>query len=168
MPCLELRSNVIACRVCCSLVRGRSSDGFRETQELFMRAMLRDFPYSENTLIQTIVKTLAPIPIVCHHVIIQHTYFKSGSGTSTVDDVTLCCRAAGRQRWTCSTRRSTASTCRASRRRAVRATASAPARSAPAARRSVPVRLSGRALRLVVCAIFRSSTQPGGWFMQCS
>nr|XP_057903109.1 ankyrin repeat and MYND domain-containing protein 2-like isoform X1 [Doryrhamphus excisus]XP_057903110.1 ankyrin repeat and MYND domain-containing protein 2-like isoform X1 [Doryrhamphus excisus]XP_057903111.1 ankyrin repeat and MYND domain-containing protein 2-like isoform X1 [Doryrhamphus excisus] len=46
-----------------SLLRGRDSDGFPQYQEKFIRDCIRKFPYCETTLLQELVRTIAPVEI---------------------------------------------------------------------------------------------------------
>ncbi|XP_061912693.1 ankyrin repeat and MYND domain-containing protein 2-like isoform X1 [Entelurus aequoreus] len=46
-----------------SLLRGRDSDGFPQYQEKFIRDCIRKFPYCETTLLQQLVRSIAPIEI---------------------------------------------------------------------------------------------------------
>ncbi|XP_054620093.1 ankyrin repeat and MYND domain-containing protein 2-like isoform X1 [Dunckerocampus dactyliophorus] len=46
-----------------SLLRGRDSDGFPQYQEKFIRDCIRKFPYCETTLLQQLVRTIAPVEI---------------------------------------------------------------------------------------------------------
>lgn len=47
-----------------SLLRGRDSDGFPQYQEKFIRDCIRKFPYCEATLLQQLVRSIAPVEIV--------------------------------------------------------------------------------------------------------
>lgn len=47
-----------------SLLRGRDSDGFPQYQEKFIRDCIRKFPYCEATLLQKLVRSIAPVEIV--------------------------------------------------------------------------------------------------------
>lgn len=49
-----------------SLLRGRESDGFPQYQEKFIRDCIRKFPYCETTLLQQLVRSIAPVEIVSH------------------------------------------------------------------------------------------------------
>ncbi|XP_061675563.1 ankyrin repeat and MYND domain-containing protein 2a isoform X2 [Syngnathoides biaculeatus] len=46
-----------------SLLKGRDSDGFPVFQEKFIRECVRKFPYSEATLLQQLVRSIAPVSI---------------------------------------------------------------------------------------------------------
>uniref|UniRef100_A0A4W6CY54 Ankyrin repeat and MYND domain containing 2 n=1 Tax=Lates calcarifer TaxID=8187 RepID=A0A4W6CY54_LATCA len=46
-----------------SLLRGRDSDGFPQYQEKFIRDCIRKFPYCEATLLQQLVRSIAPVEI---------------------------------------------------------------------------------------------------------
>ncbi|XP_010795909.1 ankyrin repeat and MYND domain-containing protein 2-like [Notothenia coriiceps] len=46
-----------------SLLKGRDSDGFPQYQEKFIRDCIRKFPYCEATLLQELVRSIAPIEI---------------------------------------------------------------------------------------------------------
>lgn len=46
-----------------SLLRGRESDGFPQYQEKFIRDCIRKFPYCETTLLQQLVRSIAPVEI---------------------------------------------------------------------------------------------------------
>ncbi|XP_059205886.1 ankyrin repeat and MYND domain-containing protein 2-like [Centropristis striata] len=46
-----------------SLLRGRESDGFPHYQEKFIRDCIRKFPYCEATLLQQLVRSIAPVEI---------------------------------------------------------------------------------------------------------
>ncbi|XP_022075915.2 ankyrin repeat and MYND domain-containing protein 2-like isoform X1 [Acanthochromis polyacanthus] len=45
------------------LLRGRDSDGFPQYQEKFIRDCIKKFPYCEVTLLQQLVKSIAPVDI---------------------------------------------------------------------------------------------------------
>ncbi|CAL8295917.1 unnamed protein product [Merluccius merluccius] len=45
------------------LLKGRDSDGFPQNQEKFIRDCIRKFPYCEATLLQQLVKSIAPVEI---------------------------------------------------------------------------------------------------------
>lgn len=47
-----------------SLLKGRDSDGFPQYQEKFIRDCIRKFPYCEATLLQQLVRSIAPVEIV--------------------------------------------------------------------------------------------------------
>ena len=47
-----------------SLLKGRDSDGFPQYQEKFIRDCIRKFPYCEATLLQELVRSIAPVEIV--------------------------------------------------------------------------------------------------------
>ncbi|KAK7480965.1 hypothetical protein BaRGS_00027780 [Batillaria attramentaria] len=49
-----------------SLVKGRDSDGFPETQERLIRQALKEFPYAESQLLQQLVRQIAPVKIVTY------------------------------------------------------------------------------------------------------
>ncbi|TDH04457.1 hypothetical protein EPR50_G00152290 [Perca flavescens] len=46
-----------------SLLKGRDSDGFPQYQEKFIRDCIRKFPYCEATLLQQLVRSIAPVEI---------------------------------------------------------------------------------------------------------
>ncbi|KAJ8290629.1 hypothetical protein GJAV_G00015500 [Gymnothorax javanicus] len=46
-----------------SLLKGRDSDGFPQYQEKFIRECIRKFPYCDATLLQQLVRTIAPVEI---------------------------------------------------------------------------------------------------------
>ncbi|KAK5883090.1 hypothetical protein CesoFtcFv8_019456 [Champsocephalus esox] len=46
-----------------SLLKGRDSDGFPQYQEKFIRDCIRKFPYCEATLLQELVRSIAPVEI---------------------------------------------------------------------------------------------------------
>ncbi|XP_072365271.1 ankyrin repeat and MYND domain-containing protein 2a [Scyliorhinus torazame] len=46
-----------------SLLKGRDTDGFPYYQEKFMRECIRKFPWCEATLLQQLVRTIAPVEI---------------------------------------------------------------------------------------------------------
>ncbi|KAG1952248.1 tudor domain-containing protein [Pimephales promelas] len=46
-----------------SLVKGRDSDGFPVFQEKFLRECIRKFPYCDATLLQQLVRSIAPVEI---------------------------------------------------------------------------------------------------------
>ncbi|KAM6974142.1 LOW QUALITY PROTEIN: ankyrin repeat and MYND domain-containing protein 2-like [Tautogolabrus adspersus] len=46
-----------------NLLRGRDSDGFPQYQEKFIRECIRKFPYCEATLLQELVRSIAPVAI---------------------------------------------------------------------------------------------------------
>lgn len=46
------------------LLKGRDSDGFPQYQERFIRDCIRKFPYCEATLLQQLVRSIAPVEIV--------------------------------------------------------------------------------------------------------
>ncbi|KAM6958810.1 ankyrin repeat and MYND domain-containing protein 2-like [Aplochiton taeniatus] len=46
-----------------SLLKGRESDGFPQYQEKFIRDCIRKFPYCEATLLQQLVRSIAPVEI---------------------------------------------------------------------------------------------------------
>ncbi|XP_072109481.1 ankyrin repeat and MYND domain-containing protein 2a [Mobula birostris] len=46
-----------------SLLKGRDSDGFPTYQEKFIRECIRKFPWCEATLLQQLVRTIAPVEI---------------------------------------------------------------------------------------------------------
>lgn len=48
----------------CSLLKGRDSDGFPVFQEKFIRECIRKFPYCDATLLQQLVRSIAPVEIV--------------------------------------------------------------------------------------------------------
>lgn len=48
----------------CSLLKGRESDGFPVYQEKFIRECIRKFPYCDATLLQQLVRSIAPVEIV--------------------------------------------------------------------------------------------------------
>lgn len=47
-----------------SLLKGRDTDGFPVYQEKFIRECIRKFPYCDITLLQQLVRSIAPIEIV--------------------------------------------------------------------------------------------------------
>ena len=47
-----------------SLLKGREGDGFPVFQEKFVRECVRKFPYSDATLLQQLVRSIAPVEIV--------------------------------------------------------------------------------------------------------
>ncbi len=49
---------------CPSLLKGRDGDGFPQYQEKFIRDCIRKFPYCEATLLQQLVRSIAPVEIV--------------------------------------------------------------------------------------------------------
>ncbi|KAJ8288069.1 hypothetical protein COCON_G00007280 [Conger conger] len=46
-----------------SLLKGRDSDGFLQYQEKFIRECIRKFPYCDATLLQQLVRSIAPVEI---------------------------------------------------------------------------------------------------------
>ncbi|XP_067112492.1 ankyrin repeat and MYND domain-containing protein 2-like [Osmerus mordax] len=46
-----------------SLLKGRDCDGFPQNQEKFIRDCIRKFPYCEATLLQQLVRSIAPVEI---------------------------------------------------------------------------------------------------------
>ncbi|KTF74269.1 hypothetical protein cypCar_00025520, partial [Cyprinus carpio] len=46
-----------------SLLKGRDVDGFPQYQEKFIRDCIRKFPYCETTLLQQLVRSIAPVEI---------------------------------------------------------------------------------------------------------
>ena len=48
----------------CSLLKGRDSDGFPVYEEKFIRECIRKFPYCDATLLQQLVRSIAPVDIV--------------------------------------------------------------------------------------------------------
>ncbi|XP_036371963.1 ankyrin repeat and MYND domain-containing protein 2-like [Megalops cyprinoides] len=46
-----------------SLLKGRDGDGFPQYQEKFIRECIRKFPYCEATLLQQLVRSIAPVEI---------------------------------------------------------------------------------------------------------
>ncbi|XP_023658321.1 ankyrin repeat and MYND domain-containing protein 2a isoform X1 [Paramormyrops kingsleyae] len=46
-----------------SLLKGRDSDGFPQYQEKFIRECIRKFPYCDTTLLQQLVRSIAPVEI---------------------------------------------------------------------------------------------------------
>lgn len=52
------------CSASCSLLKGRDSDGFPVYQEKFIRECIRKFPYCDVTLLQQLVRSIAPVEIV--------------------------------------------------------------------------------------------------------
>lgn len=52
------------CRGSCSLLKGRDSDGFPVYQEKFIRECIRKFPFCDVTLLQQLVRSIAPVEIV--------------------------------------------------------------------------------------------------------
>lgn len=57
MVCSPLRAS-------CSLLKGRDNDGFPTYQEKFVRECIRKFPYCDVTLLQQLVRSIAPVDIV--------------------------------------------------------------------------------------------------------
>jgi hypothetical protein len=55
----------------CSLLKGRDSDGFPLFQEKFIRECIRKFPHRDATLLQQLVRSIAPVEIVSQSVINQ-------------------------------------------------------------------------------------------------
>lgn len=49
------------------MLRGRESDGFPVFQEKFIRECIRKFPYCDVTLLQQLVRSIAPVEIVSRH-----------------------------------------------------------------------------------------------------
>lgn len=49
------------------MLRGRESDGFPAFQEKFIRECIRKFPYCDVTLLQQLVRSIAPVEIVSQH-----------------------------------------------------------------------------------------------------
>ncbi|CAL9706404.1 unnamed protein product [Knipowitschia caucasica] len=49
------------------LLKGRDTDGFPVFQEKFIRESVRKFPYSDATLLQQLVRSIAPVEIVSQH-----------------------------------------------------------------------------------------------------
>lgn len=47
-----------------SLLKGQDSDGFPVYQEKFIRECIRKFPYCDATLLQQLVRSIAPVEIV--------------------------------------------------------------------------------------------------------
>lgn len=47
-----------------SLLKGRETDGFPVYQEKFIRECIRKFPYCDITLLQQLVRSIAPVEIV--------------------------------------------------------------------------------------------------------
>lgn len=47
-----------------SLLKGRERDGFPVYQEKIIRESIRKFPYCETTLLQQLVRNIAPVEIV--------------------------------------------------------------------------------------------------------
>lgn len=47
-----------------SLLKGRDGDGFPVFQEKFIRECIRKFPYCDATLLQQLVRSIAPVEIV--------------------------------------------------------------------------------------------------------
>lgn len=47
-----------------SLLKGRDKDGFPVYQEKLIRESIRKFPYCEATLLQQLVRSIAPVEIV--------------------------------------------------------------------------------------------------------
>lgn len=48
-----------------SLLKGRNGDGFPVYQEKFVRDCIRKFPYCDTTLLQQLVRSIAPVEIGC-------------------------------------------------------------------------------------------------------
>lgn len=59
-----------------SLVKEKGRAQYREEEETFLRNVIRDFPYSENTLIQNIVRTLAGVKVVSTCITIAELQFR--------------------------------------------------------------------------------------------
>lgn len=55
---------IILLKISCSLLKGRPSDGFPIYQEKIIRESIRKFPYCEATLLQQLVRSIAPVEIV--------------------------------------------------------------------------------------------------------
>ena len=53
----------------CSLIKGREEDGFPEIQDRLIRQALKDFPYIESQLLQSMVHQLAKTKIVSIRVV---------------------------------------------------------------------------------------------------
>lgn len=47
-----------------SLLKGRDKDGFPVYQEKLIRESIRKFPYCEATLLQQLVRSIAPVELV--------------------------------------------------------------------------------------------------------
>ena len=47
-----------------SLLKGRDSDGFSQNQETFIHNCIMRFPYCDTTLLQQLVKSIAPVGMV--------------------------------------------------------------------------------------------------------
>lgn len=66
----SLNGSLTACLCLCfccyaaRLLKGRDSDGFPQYQEKFIRDCIRKFPYCEATLLQQLVRSIAPVEIV--------------------------------------------------------------------------------------------------------
>lgn len=46
------------------MLKGRDKDGFPVYQEKFLRECIRKFPYCDATLLQQLVRSIAPVEIV--------------------------------------------------------------------------------------------------------
>ncbi|XP_064643870.1 ankyrin repeat and MYND domain-containing protein 2-like [Lineus longissimus] len=46
-----------------SLIKGRDSDGFPETQEMFIRDCIKKYPYPESCILQHMAKQIAPVKV---------------------------------------------------------------------------------------------------------
>lgn len=53
----------LVCGVVCSLVTGRESDGVTENCELFLRSVVKSFPFIDAHLMQQMVMTLAKVKV---------------------------------------------------------------------------------------------------------
>lgn len=67
--CCRSDLNFLKCKISlislsCSLLKGRDSDGFPVFQEKFIRECIRKFPYCDATLLQQLVRSIAPVEIV--------------------------------------------------------------------------------------------------------
>ena len=58
----------------CSLLKGRDSDGFPVFQEKFIRECIRKFPYCDATLLQQLVRSIAPVEIVSQEKMFRDKY----------------------------------------------------------------------------------------------
>lgn len=61
---LQMESQNYIFFFCPRLLKGRDGDGFPQYQEKFIRDCIRKFPYCEATLLQQLVRSIAPVEIV--------------------------------------------------------------------------------------------------------
>lgn len=64
MPVFEVVIQDIFLCLSFSLLKGRDTDGFPVYQEKFIRECIRKFPYCDITLLQQLVRSIAPVEIV--------------------------------------------------------------------------------------------------------